>query len=427
MPQNFNSLKIEIFYFSLQTPKMTRLVHHFQPHFAFSPTKMTNSPTHKSVCALTPRLKASMSHADLQTVHMQNMRKTEKTLKMSSSTLASLKLRGFKSLTPDPENHYKINVILQSNYGDPNVIRTSTIEVLNKHHMRLDISDIFIDPPKQSNNLQSLANTVMMKDRDEEFTCAFDGTPIQVVIYVKSNTVPTYMRIWNGREPTPQHVKHVKIYLNDQFVREEDVPIGFGKDFQICPLDFADVTPYVAPELKERSAKLIKDSFGLLPQYGTKTLFLDILPNEDDQDYFGINAVEIVDTKHTVLKFGEDIEMFTWDGCISLTPSINIFKENKEVTDEHLMWCAQRTSKIATLKFTFRRLVHLSSIFFYNHRVIPCESMHQVKYLRVRCGENTVWVGKLKTVEHATQSAMTNLTRITLADRARFILDRNSI
>lgn len=128
-------------------------------------------------------------------------------------------------------NFIRINII--DNWGDPNHLTISNMQLLNKNKKAI-YSDAITTTTENVPDLSCLCDENLVKREDDNYFCMdwSKKKELTILLSVPSNETPFYIRIWNIKFNEETGVKNVEIKNKTTFCCS--VPKGFGCDIPIA-------------------------------------------------------------------------------------------------------------------------------------------------------------------------------------------------
>ena len=323
---------------------------------------------------------------------------------------------------PIPDNEYDIIIHLISNYGDPNMITLSEIDVIEKNHLPAHNVTITADKKRYSRgNLSFLCNNSILKSsRDKMWAEEWsqDSDPIVLHIHFRSFTPPEYLRIFNSRAGDKSNLKDFAIFFGGAFIVSGVVPIDFGvtislKNYNIPALDMSQELEYAC-----KSTSRDGDKYGIIPIYDVKDIELVILSAFKSEELFGLNSVEFFGALGDPIPytFVESIDIY---GGNNLSTPYKLFKLKKRTMRMNDMWIGRREelNKPVTLKISLKEPLKISMIRIWNYNGADESDILGVKNLKVIINQKTcVWVGKLNRAKGTTSLIKDGVNDIYLSE-----------
>lgn len=167
-------------------------------------------------------------------------RNIEKTYIRSSS------LKQASSFINEAERDYQLNIHFVSNWGHPNLISCSEIDILGKDRtpiQKVSISEYINKDPNSSDGepyinsninpqfFDRLCNHFLIKETQND--CWYSNwkpkskKPLLLSINITSKERPEYIRIWNSKFLPESNLRNFTVIYEGQVVGEGEVPINF--------------------------------------------------------------------------------------------------------------------------------------------------------------------------------------------------------
>jgi len=332
-----------------------------------------------------PRLAIHQSHHSIPAV--QSLRNT--------AMLAALFSAQTTRVDTLPTSHcYNVRVVIFSNYGDPNYVKCSEIDIFDVNNNKVDVFNVTVDSDEEEVPAQNLTNgEYNSSDRKNDWYCKWLGKPITIVFSVSCRDKLGYLRIWNGVENPEQNMKDIQICVGDRFIVNKTVPQNIGTNISIKAEEEIQLE-YCLKKQAKRYCDFYKDGYGEIPNIVAHTIDIDLYGEKDT--FVGLNQIEIFDSKgHRIRPDGKEITIST-EGFRSMFTAMNLFKENKNTCDYTEMWSAAIMGSYGTLRITFNIETAISFISVFNHNSCYPETMYQSSKARIRINGDTIWRGRFR-------------------------------
>ena len=338
------------------------------------------------------RLSGLGSKNDNQALNTANFnRNIERTYIRSSS------LKQASSFINAAEREYQLNIHFASNWGHPNLITCSEIDILGKDKTPLQKVSISEYIPKDPNNADEpyiysnlnsqffdrMCNHILIKEtKDDSWYSNWNPKskiPLILNINIISKERPEYIRIWNSKYLPESNLRNFTVHYERQIVGQGEVPINFCvvtklnseiiKPVPIAIPPLCDPTTleqiqehhkYPIPQKKsniinfgiakeemlsifqEEVNSLDCDKYGKMFVPRVKRLKFTLLEAFDpDSNEMGLNSIELFDVNGKSFSFSHIKSVNILNGkCVS--SPFKLFKDHRRTMDSSDMWICEK-------------------------------------------------------------------------------------
>lgn len=341
------------------------------------------------------RLSDLSSKNDNQVINTSQLnRNIEKTYLRSSS------LKQASSIATMIEKEYLLTIQFISNWGHPNIISCSEIDILGKDRTplpKVSISEyVHKDPNRYEEpntntdvnpqNLNLLCNHFLIKETKEGSWCSNwkpkSKKPFLLNINITSNEHPEYIRIWNSKFLPESNIRFFRVFYDMQVIAEGEVPINFcvvtklHSDI-IKPLPIS-IPPLCDPttlekihqdqdhslnQIEEEKSKDVNfgltrdemlaifqenvnnidcDKYGRMFVPRVRKLSFTLIESYDPNSAgIGLNSIELFDINGKNISFSSIKSVNILNGkCVS--SPFNLFKDHRRTMDSSDMWICEK-------------------------------------------------------------------------------------
>lgn len=294
---------------------------------------------------------------------------------------------------------YYISITVLNNYGNPTCIGCGEIDILDAQNRPIPVRSINFEPPmhhfESPNNLVN--STLIKEEGDKEWSAEWKGVPFTIQLMVKSNEVPSHLRIWNSRMKTNQCIKDVEVKLGEIYVREATVPNNFG--FVISLKTDTDIeTIQQEPGTPIRNHDdTAADYFGEFPIRRASKLTIGIIETWEPSEFVGLNALKIVSVGGKVLSLDRDIQSLESINCDIVSAPQRLFRSDIHASTVGDIWVARKfPNLVPEVTVDFKDPVRIALIAIYNPVVRDYMQDFSAKKIRVSVDSVPVFYGNVK-------------------------------
>ena len=328
-----------------------------------------------------------------------------------------------------PDVSYEISIKILSNYGDPDTVSLSEIDILEENGLSVHDIEVSIENRITSNpKLGYLCNNHIIKSSrekmwEENWDLENDG-PLVLKVQFKAFNPPDLLRLFNSRAGGKSNVKDFSIYVGEDFVANGVIPIDFGVTFS---LEKHNVPMSVlTKEIKnlEDEEERFSDKYGAIPIPDVKDIELIIFSSLKNHDYVGLNCIEFFDKDGAAIPYSRVMSMEVIDGENISSPYklLKLAKRTMAIDD---MWIAKKGSLPLTLKITLTEKMRVSMIRIWNYNGNEQAGSLGVKNAQIMINsKNKVWTGRIKRAKGSTSFITDGVTDIWLSEKS--VLKKNS-
>ena len=359
------------------------------------------------------RSKRHFSNVD-QEMKQQSYSKLE-TLKSTSHSPKTL---------PYPERDFQLQLLIHSNWGHNNLITCSEIDILGPDRVPIPNVQISYESTIQSNSsLELLSNKHLIKNslKDQwNLPWNFHLLPsLSIIFSFSSISPPEYIRIWNSKLEPTANIKKISIYIQGIFIVSSEIPIDFGSVISLNSKILSQL-PCLEDVLFFRSMPTSKnpvDSYGIIPVYSTKTIYIQFLDTYINNSLkFGLNAIEIFSTDGQSIPKKDILTLEILNGNNYSSPFL-LFKNNRRTMLLNDMWICEQNPFNATLMITLKEKTKIIMIRIWNFNYGDRKENLSVKKLKIYFDHNhMVWNGIINRAKGYTSKIKDGITDLWLCD-----------
>lgn len=306
-----------------------------------------------------------------------------------------------KSASDALPNDYKVfcvRIRIISNYGDPNYVTCSEIDVLDSESKHISILSTVFDPPQKVNS-SSLTNGILIKSKSEdEWVGVWNPNGITIELTVASLNTPTALRIWNGRDHSAKNIKEISISIGETHVNNAVIPQDFGIVI-FLDVDKPDVVFAEKPKIKIPPEYSVADVFGEVPVMPCKEMKIEFLSGYSNTQFMGLNAMEIFLCNGKRLNLRNDVKKMTIENANIMSAPQRLFRSNRatmDMSDMFLLKTDPNPENTASLNIIFVKPIPLALIRFWNFNSTDCEVDLSIKNIRISLDNIQVFWGRIK-------------------------------
>ena len=341
----------------------------------------------------------------------------EKTVSELAERIPFLKAISHESKTlPYPEVEYHLRIRMFGNWGDPNYITCSSIDILDKQMVPIRIAEIIPEKncclaysseycdtelPLEA-NMRLLSNGNIMKKGDtHSWACKFPPNSRVEEVWVKfivfSRYPPESMRIWNSEAYGKSNLRYYDVYNGNQKLFSGEVPMDFGVIFSLV-IENKYILPAIAYNFDDGpQVQRLEDKYGELPYTLTKTIEFEFVSSYNPENtHFALNSIQIFNSFGEIIRT-KDIKSFNVLNGASLSSPVNLFKSKQRTTDLVDMWIAQNHSNDnIRVKFMLEKPQLITLIRVWNCNAMGEFRHYGVKNMKVYLNGRMSWKGRIE-------------------------------
>lgn len=294
---------------------------------------------------------------------------------------------------------YYIRITVLSNYGNPDRISCSEIDILDSTNRAILVRDIQFEPPihHYESPIHLVNSSLIKEEGDKEWSAKWEGVPFTIQLMVKTNEIPTNLRIWNSRMKTDECIKDVKVTLGEVFLRDATVPNNFGFIISLKTNSDLEKIQYVPGKLMRNHDDTAADRFGELPIRRASKLTIGIIETWEDSEFVGLNALKIVSIAGKVLSLDKDVSNIESVNCDVVSAPHHLFRADTHTASVGDIWVARKIpGLVPEISIEFKEPVRLSMITLSNALVRDFMQDFSAKKIRVSVDSIPVFYGTLK-------------------------------
>lgn len=324
---------------------------------------------------------------------------------------------------PLPETMYRVTLSLESNWGDPNLITCSEIDLLTRDRVPIENMKIVPDNDRYlSKNLSLLTNHKMIKsDMKEAWSTKWwkNHPPIVLQLVCNSDHPPEFIRIWNGKYESAAHVRKFTVYIENNFVCTGEAPYEFGVVLLIKSNDFKIKPQFDLASIDTKTQVIMEiDKYGVMAVPSYQRLVFKILGTYTDENYSaGLNCIEFFGSDGKPIPFSA-VRGLSVQQCNNLSSPYKLLKPKRRTMELADMWICQKTSAndIPTLIVDLVKPYKIVMIRIWNFNAAEGHDDIGIKKLRIECNDKPIWVGRLNAAKGMISKIVEGVTDIWLTD-----------
>ncbi|OHT02132.1 hypothetical protein TRFO_30894 [Tritrichomonas foetus] len=317
---------------------------------------------------------------------------------------------------------YIIQLKIISNYGEPNKLSISELDILDEHSRQIEILKVKFDPPDNLSNTaptELLVNSDIIKTENKpEWSTNFAKLGFSILLYVQCVNSPCYLRIWNGRDKNDSNVKDVMVTVGDVIVSRTTISKDFG---QVIRLSKKELPTAQLSEIDNMYDKRIVnpaliDKFGELSYEMVKEISFTLLENFDNSSYYCLNGIDLFDFNGEVVSTEEFIKTATVKNVELVSTVHRLFRPNKNTKDISEMFICKNTSgNKPEIVIEFYKPCTISMIRIWNGN--SDEYDNGVSRIQITVNQNnSIWRRKIKKSKGKVPGMKEFVTKIWLTD-----------
>ncbi|OHT17270.1 hypothetical protein TRFO_41154 [Tritrichomonas foetus] len=222
------------------------------------------------------------------------------------ATLSPFSLKSVKTINAiNTINHvdnrnlssFYITLKIESNYGHPEKIGFSEIDILDSKNHPIVITNVEFEPSKeiQMDDITFVNSSLIKESETQEFSDVWKGD-LKIEFRVEAEVAPSNIRIWNSKETDGRCIKDVKIYSGDEFIAEATIPENFGQIISIHKMKSITGNKSAVSYMALRNNLIDEqavDAFGNIPIKPTKQIKIVLMETFETTEFIGLESLEI--------------------------------------------------------------------------------------------------------------------------------------
>lgn len=321
-----------------------------------------------------------------------------------------------------PEQKYEIDVHLLSNYGHPDKICLSKIEVLTKD--RIPVRQLAVVPEDMkydSPKIERLTSSSLLKNTmDEMWVDDFsaNGGPVIFHLHVQCFLAPEFVRLFNSKIGETMCTKEFSVYIQGKFIQTAIIPNDFGTTISLRQADFQTITPIenflVLPKVPTYVRS--KDDFGNLPILKTNSITFKLYSSYSGKPRIGLNGIEMFDLNGKKINPDLITNIEVFNGASISSPRY-LFKPDKITMNVDDMWIAAIQEPPVSVKLTLCETRMISLIRVWNYNGYNDSQLWGVKNIKVFVNDTVpVFFGRLRRGKGMTTNIEDSITDIWISE-----------
>lgn len=289
---------------------------------------------------------------------------------------------------------------LSSNWGGGNTMSLSEIDILDDKRQILPIIDIKSYPSSQD-AAKVVSGQLIKKKPSDCWRQEFDpGKGIVLIISCQASSQPCFARLWNNDFDRDTAVKHYQVFMNDEFIVENDLPANFGQIVPLVkPLDNhkADIKKIMSMfDENIKTSPYLGDSYGKLPTNLVSSIRIHVLDHYSDQPEIGLNAITLLDLDGYLISVPDSSIISTF-GIRSETNLRNLLTDNPNRSEPSKMWRGIITDPSDPyIEITLNPRIHVGAIKIYNYNGSGESCEQGIKKIKVEVNRKPIYTGFVK-------------------------------
>ena len=241
-------------------------------------------------------------------------------------------------------HRFIIKIEILSNYGHPDEISLSEIDILDQNNAAIYIEDIrFIPQITHKTSPQFLINSCLMKENvDLEWCANWDHNPFSILLVVSSPSQPSSLRIWNSQRTNGSNVQEIKIYDGYTYLTSYTIPESFGSIISLKSVKESSKTlnEFINhdEELKQVNTlidEIAVDDYGEIPILLIESIRIEILETINPSSRnIGINALEFYYPSGKQMNYKNEISHIDIENIEALSSPHRLFRPNRSFYSE---------------------------------------------------------------------------------------------
>lgn len=317
---------------------------------------------------------------------------------------------------PLPEFDFQITIHLMSNWGDPELMTLSEVDILGKDRIPLPNIRVTAGHKRDiSPRLNLLVNRELVKETVKEAWSHHwtqNDLPIILNFVVTAHQPPECIRLWNIKERPEASLKDFAIYIDDQFIFSGECPMRFGCHVQLRKDSLSIMKRVKSNIFKPLDSKSLEiDQYGLIPIKRIKHLEIRILETTDPQsNVVGLNGIEFFNEKGENITF-DKVKSISLQGATGITTIFKLMKPDKYTCSFNDMYVAEKDkfrSKISFF-FNFHCKIPIVMIRVWNYNCGDEVRRYGVSKMEVYSNNCLLWRGPIK----RSKGLVNNLKKLT--------------
>ncbi|OHT06548.1 hypothetical protein TRFO_25442 [Tritrichomonas foetus] len=291
---------------------------------------------------------------------------------------------------------YEMKVRILSNFGNPDYLTTSEIDVLDENKSTIQNLSCFLTKGKDE-TISRIVNQQMIKGSIGEtwvhsFSPEKSSESVEINFHFRSASKPTAIRIFPSSYLVNANINEFIVLLNGKFVFRGNASDSFCTS---AKFDFTcNYATSVAMQIKSEDKALphvLRDRHGILPFNLTTSFSFSVLEGYSEDGIVGIRKIVFFDTSGNPIKSSQ-MEI-TSNNVVSSFPVSRIFKDELTVVTEH-PWRGSFNEN-NSINVIFKYPAVIAAVGFLMPSIISTENEIGVKKMAVKINGVMRWAGKL--------------------------------